>query len=133
MAILTESLEKPAQIQAVREVRLGMPLERGDEMRDFYTRLIGLCEWPPPRQIPGGWGAGHPRRGAYFIFRHDAQVDPLRRRVAIHVPSLESVQERLRQAGRDFVVERGLGRSDSRVLVADPVGHLVELRQLQPL
>lgn len=133
MAILSRQPVADATVLATHELRVEAPIERRRELRDFYVRLVGLREWPPEAQIPGGWGAGPPRCGAYFQFRHDARVERLRRRLVICVPSLSAVAERLTAEQRPCLRLRGLGPADRCLLVTDPVGHRVELRQTRSL
>lgn len=131
MAILAGERSWSASVSAVRELRIDIPHDLRERVRMFYVQLIGLPEWPPARQIPGGWCAGRPRRGVYFVYRHDVRADPLRRRMTIDVPCLDSVELRLREAAYPHLRERGLGLSDQRILVNDPAGYLVEVRELR--
>ena len=88
MKLLDDTRVSRSIVHAVHEVRVGIPLERRPQVRDFYTRVIGLPEWPAELCVPGGWCAGRPRRGIYFVYRHDADVDAMRRRITILVPRL---------------------------------------------
>ncbi|MCH7871183.1 MAG: hypothetical protein IID33_05735 [Planctomycetes bacterium] len=133
MRILADKHDPPAAVHAVREVRIGIPIERRREVSDFYTGIIGLPQWPARESLPGGWCAGSPRRGVYFAYRNDADVDAMRRRFTVLVPSLDDIEEKLRDSDRPFQRLRGLSYAEQRILVADPIGHLVELRQCQPL
>lgn len=133
MPILTKSESQRPHVQCVREVRVGVPSERLPEVVHFYSRLVGLRPWPQAWQIPGGWGAGDPPRGVYFQFRHGAFVDPLRRRLTLVVASLDELEERL--SGEEWPYRRhhSLVWSDQCIVLNDPVGHRVEIRQLQLL
>jgi hypothetical protein len=133
MKILTDKRDRNAAVQSVREVRVGIPIERRRQVRDFYADVIGLPEWPANQQLPGGWCAGLPRRGVYFAFRHDADVEVMRRRITVVVPSLDAVEQKLRESECEFERLRGLSYCEQRILVSDPIGHLIELRQCQPL
>ncbi len=133
MKILAEKHDPPAAVHAVREVRIGIPIERRREVSEFYTEIIGLPQWPARESLPGGWCAGRPRRGIYFAYRHDADVDVMRRRFTILVHSLDEIVKKLHDAEHPFERMRGLSYAEQRILVADPIGHLVELRQCQPL
>ncbi|MBU0637470.1 MAG: hypothetical protein KKB50_01290 [Planctomycetes bacterium] len=133
MPILVKSEQPPAAVECVREVRVGIPFERRREVWDFYARVLRLRPWSPRHQIPGGWGAGDPRRGIYFQYQHDPHVEPLRRRVVLTVASLSWVEQRLTEEGWPYLRQSGLGYSDQCILVSDPVGHRIELRQSQPL
>lgn len=118
-------------VQCVREVRVGVPLERLAVVQWFYVELLGLRPWPDEAQLPGGWGVGHPQRGVFMQFRHDPEVDSLRRRFTLIVPALDELEVRLTEAKWPFARHRGLSAIDQWLLVADPVGHLIEVRQAQ--
>lgn len=133
MPILAKSEAPPAEVLCVREVRVGIPAERLGEIQGFYTLALGLESWPEEMQIPGGWGLGDPQCGLYLQLEHDPQIDPMRRRLMVTVPSLAALEERLIE--REWRYERvhGLGWSDQHILVHDPAGNLIEVRQSQPL
>ncbi len=133
MAALVDRKNYTATVQAVREVRVEAPLEKLDAVRDFYLGAIGLRETPPRSQVPGGWRAGSARSGVYFVFCHDVRAEPMRRRLTVEVPDLDDVGERLAEAERPYRLERGWSRGERRILVVDPVGHLVEVRQCRLL
>ncbi|MCG3126514.1 MAG: hypothetical protein CHACPFDD_01350 [Phycisphaerae bacterium] len=126
--------KKPdAAVHAVREVRVGIPSERLSRLQQFYLGLIGLPAWPDHRQIPGGWGAGTARHSVLFCFAHDAAVDPQRPRLSLTVSSLPGLEARLSSHEVPYTRQRGLFHSDDRLLVSDPAGHLVEIRQQRTL
>ena len=133
MPIVTRKDEGRATVQCVREMHVGIPMERLADIEDFYRGVLGLRPWPPACQISGGWGVGQARCGVRVEFRHDPRVEPMRRRLALTVHGLDAVAKRLGELNWPFVRRRGLGYSDRCILVADPVGHLVELRQSRPL
>jgi hypothetical protein len=133
MPILTRSESRRPDVQCVREVRVGIPRERLREVVYFYTRLVGLRPWPEAWQIPGGWGAGDPQRGVYFQFRHAALVDPMQRRFGLVVSSLDRLEKRLGTEEWPYERRHGLAWSDQYVVLNDPVGHRIEIRQLQSL
>lgn len=133
MPILEKGKTPPTNVVCVREVRAGAPVELVDELRRFYADTLGLVPWPERRQIPGGWGVGHPERGLYLQFRHDPEVDQVRRRFALTVPSLAGLEERLLDHPWPYDRVRGFGWSDHHILLRDPAGHLIEVRQSQPL
>ncbi len=133
MKILADKRERDAAVHSVREVRVGIPIERRRQVRDFYADVIGLPEWPAHQRLPGGWCAGRPRRGIYFAYRHDADVDVMWRRITILVSSLDAVEGKLRERECEFARFRGLSHCEQHILVSDPIGHLIELRQCQPL
>jgi hypothetical protein len=131
--ILTKSAARPSEVLCVCEVRVGIPRERLDDIRRFYMETLRLPPWPDERQIPGGWGAGNPRRGLFLEFQHDPVVDPLRRRFTLVVDDLAALEERLAEQEWACQRIRGFGWSDQCVLMHDPAGHLIEVRQTQPL
>jgi hypothetical protein len=130
MPILERSEEFRSSVECVCEVRVGVPAERLPDVQRFYVALLGLPPWPDRAQLPGGWGAGDLRRGVYFQFRHDPQIEPYRRRFTLIVTSLDAAEKRLAEAGIACWRQHGLNFSDQLILVNDPVGHLIELRQL---
>jgi hypothetical protein len=128
-----QTAKHPARIQSIRLVHCGMAVERLNTVQAFYGDAIGLRAWPGPDQDPGGWGAGTPRRGIYFAFRHDPTVDPVRRRFTILVPSLDEIEQRLEAMQSPYRRRRGLGYADDVIFTSDPSGHVVELRQERTL
>ena len=123
--------EPPAElpeVHCVREVRLEIPQELLPEVQEFYTDLLGLRPWPAAEQIPGGCGLGNPARGLYLQFRHDPHVDPVRRRLTLLVPDLPQIIARLNERGWPFEHYHGFGAAEEWLVLADPVGHLIEVR-----
>jgi hypothetical protein len=133
MPILEKSKPSPATALCVREVRVGVHAERRDALARFYVETIGLAPWPAELQIPGGWGLGSPQAGLFLQFRHDPEVDPVRRRLTLIVDCLTTLEERLREEQWPYERVRGFGWTDQCLLVHDPTGHLVEVRQSQRL
>ena len=129
MEQIAESQREQPTVSCIREVRVPIPHERREEIVRFYGELLGLPPWPEVEQIPGGWGAGHPRRGLYFQYRHDPKVDPLRRRFTLTVPSLDELQQRLEEHHWPCLRHRGLGFTSRWMLISDPVRHLIEVRE----
>lgn len=117
----------------VHEVRAEVSPAALPHIQHFYGRLLGLAEWPAEAQVPGGWGAGDARRGVYFQFRHDPRVDAMRRRFTLRVARLRDVERRLREAGVPCRRRRGLSPGEDALLVTDPVGHLLEVRESRRL
>ena len=131
MAILTRTRDNPPAVHAVRELRVDIPLERRTEAVHFYCELLGLPPWPRRAQIPGGWGVGKPQCGLYLQYRHDPAVEPLRRRLTLVVASLAALEKQLAEHEWEFGHHHGLGLADEWLLLSDPVGHLLEVRQSQ--
>jgi hypothetical protein len=133
MPILTSSKSWRALVQAVREIRLGAPFESEPALRAFYGELLGLRERALKPKIPGGWMVGNSRAHIYFQHRHLPVSDPLRRRLTIAVPSLKLLEKRLKDARWSYRRRHGLNFGDDLLLITDPAGHVVEVRQSQPL
>lgn len=133
MPILVKGESRPTEVLCVREIRVGIPRELLDEIQRFYTLALRLAPWPEKRQIPGGWGVGDPERGLYLEFRHDPAVDPLRRRFTLRVDSLAELQQRLWRREWPHERVRSFGFTGPCILLHDPVGHLIEIRQSHPL
>jgi hypothetical protein len=128
MKPIAEKLVELPEILCVQEVRLEISEELLPRAREFYTDLLGLPPWPSGEQIPGGWGVGNPGRGLYLQYRHDPHVDPVRRRLALLVADLPEIMARLTEHELGFQRYRGFGGIDEWLIVADPVGHLIEIR-----
>lgn len=124
---------RPPELQCVREVRVGMSAERRADALRFYVDLLGLPPWPAEHQMPGGWGGGEPARGLLLQQRHDAPVDPVRRRLLVYVSSLERLEASLLEADWPYQRSHGLISGDDCIHVADPVGHRIEVRQIRDL
>ena len=133
MPILEKGKSAPASVHCVREVCAGIPRELLSELQLFYTETLGLTPWPGNAQIPGGWGVGNPQCGLYLQFRHDPAVDPVRRRFTLTVARLATLEARLLEREWPYRRVRGFGWSDQTVLLRDPAGHLIEVRQSSPL
>lgn len=133
MPILVKGKLPPTAVSCVREVRVGVPLERMPEVEHFYIATLGLETWPAEHQIPGGWGLGNPQCGLYLEHRHDPEVNPVRRRFTLTAPSLAIVEERLAASEWPYERVRGFGICERYLLVHDPAGHLIEVRQSLPL
>lgn len=122
-----------SEVHCVREVRLGIPAHAPHESIRFYTELLGLPPWPRPREVPGTYGLGNPRRGLLLERRHDPDVDEVRRRLTLVVPDLDLLEKRLRDFAWPYERVHGLGFSGHRIYLHDPAGHRVEVRQSRPL
>lgn len=133
MATLPTRETERTFVHGIREIRVGVAAERRTAVLAFYSEVLGLAAWPAARQIPGGIGVGPERRGLFFQDRHDPAVDSFRRRLVLVVSSLDAVAERLKEREWSFVRRRGLSATDEWIMVCDPTGHRLELRQLQPL
>ncbi|MGE0479755.1 MAG: hypothetical protein AB7Q17_04710 [Phycisphaerae bacterium] len=133
MPILQPNRDPLPTLHSIREVRLGFAAERRALVEHFYTRVLGFGLWPPERQIPGGFGAGDARRGILLQLRHDPPTEPMRRRCTLAVPSLDAAEARLKEHEQAYTRTRGFGISDDALVVTDPTGHRLELRQLRQM
>lgn len=133
MPILERGKPRPTAVECIREVRVGIPRELIDDLLCFYTDLLGIPLWPPSAQIPGGLGLGDPIAGLYLQFRHDPEIDSVRRRFTLVVDSLLELEKRLQAARHPYQRYRGFGWTDQFILLSDPAGHLIVIRQSQML
>lgn len=133
MPILERGKPRPTTVECIREVRVGISRERLEEMLDFYADVLGLHRWAQRWQTPGGEGLGDPIPGLYLQYRHDPEIDPVRRRVTLVVNSLTDLEKRLQENERSYRRYRGFGWTDQYILLHDPAGHLIEIRQSQSL
>ncbi len=95
----------------------------------FYEEILGVPPWPLRWRLPGGFGAGDPQRGIFYEYRHDPTIDPMRRRATVVVPSLDEIAARLEEHEWPFERCRGLGAGDECLVVVDPAGHRLEVRE----
>ncbi len=133
MSIFDPSPEPVTEVQAVREVRIGIAAHLREESVRFYADLLGLPIWPARRQLPGCIGLGHFRRGVLLETQHDPQIDDARRRATMIVPDLATLARRLEEMPWPYEWVRGFGFADSRIVLQDPSGHRIEVRQFQVL
>lgn len=133
MPIFSKSQTPPPAIESVREVRVEIPFERLADIIHFYVQVLGIPPWDQDKQLPGGWGAGDPRQGLYFQYKHDPHVDPMRRRLLLTTPSLNETAQRLLSYEWPFNVIRGLYPSERHISLLDPIGHRLEIRERHAL
>lgn len=133
MSIFDPSPEPITEMQAVREVRVGIASHLREESVRFYADLLGLPIWPDRRQLPGCIGLGHPRKGLLLETQHDPQIDDARRRMTLIVPDLAGLAKRLEELEWPYEHVRGFGFADNRIVLHDPSGHRIEVRQFQTL
>lgn len=133
MPILERGKPRPTMVECVREVRVDVPRERLEDLLRFHADLLGLTAWHKRWQIPGGAGLGSPIAGLYLQFRHDPEVDPVRRRYTLVVDSLDHLEKRLQELEWRYRRYRGFGWTDQHILLRDPAGHLIEIRQSQTI
>ncbi len=116
------------QIHAVGDVRLESPPSCEERLRLFYRDLIGLRE-------PGGASSAsqlafeaHGRRVVIHL-SHEAMASPMRRRLLIQVDSLGRMWERLTARSIECWEYPGMGIGDRRLVVLDPAGNRIELKE----
>lgn len=127
MGILADP-QRPPEVHAVSEVRIEVSFDRLAEARGFYEDLLGLRPWPAERHPPGGWGLGDCHQGVLLMYRHDAETDPVRRRLTLIVASLDRIEQRLVAERRDYQRLHGVSYASQAILLPDPDGNVIELR-----
>lgn len=120
-------------VHALREVRLPAPHERVAAAAEFYSDVLELERWPADRQLPGGLGLGDPRQGVFLQFRHAPRDDAMRPRCTLLVRDLDEVVRRLEDRGAVYERLHGLCVSDDCILVLDPAGNRVVIRQTRAI
>ncbi|MBI5864536.1 MAG: hypothetical protein HZB38_08520 [Planctomycetes bacterium] len=130
MPILERSTCRSPMPDVVREIRCDVPWERCDEVRSFYCDTLDLDAWPPAAQLPGCLCYGPVQRGILLQIVHtEPHVDLVRRRFTLVVESLDRIARRLVSRGWEFERVRGFFASDDRIVVADPLGRRIEIRE----
>ena len=129
MALEPTSVTLVCRLEAVREVRVESAPERQAESLRFYGDVLGLTRWPARLEPPGCVGFGPVRRGLVLEMRHDPAVDPNKRRLSLTVASLDLFARQLELAGATFERTIGFWPSESAIVVSDPVGHRIEVRE----
>lgn len=119
-------------IHAIADVRIECPPEAEDRLRWFYADVLGLRP-----AVPGDDAAG-PAFAAHGLVlrievRPDARPSPVRRRLVVQIDSLVDAEQRLRDMGLGSELLRGMGIGDRRLVVLDPAGNRVELKEVQLL
>lgn len=130
---LRKAMRGNPRIHAISDVRIEAPPGREEVLRKLYRDLLGLCEaQPPPELAPALAFEAHGRRLNVRILR-EAMASPMRRRLLIEVDSLEQAAERLWRSGFSCELMLGMGIGDRRVVLLDPGGNRVELKEVRPL
>lgn len=119
-------------IHAVGDVTMECPPGREDGLRRFYGEIIGLREIPDG-EASGGLAFMAHQRQVVVRFRPNAATSPMRRRLVVVVDSLEETGERLREIGVTWRRHFGMGVGDQRLIIIDPGGNRIELKQVWPL
>jgi hypothetical protein len=121
------------RLEAIADVHLESPPHRRERIRRFYSRLIGLAERPREADVPEDLCFASELLRLRVRVTADALPSPNRRRALIRVPSLPMLMEALSEQGFTYQIQRGLSFFDRRLLVLDPAGNLVELKEELPL
>lgn len=123
----------PARVQAVNHVHLDVPPGAAEAMRAFYVDLLGmpLLDRRDAPDVELCFGAN--RLQMRLVVRERPDVRPNRRRLTLAIESLDEQVKSFDEAGVRHKRYRGIWFTESRLLVHDPVGHLLELRQAWPL
>jgi catechol-2,3-dioxygenase len=119
---------KPVRrVEAIETVRLEVRPPAVEGMADFYGRVLGLDASEP------GEDALAYRVGKLEIrvrTSKEARVPMPRRRLLLEVHRLSEVTARLREEGIDYHLTHEVGFGQPRVLVRDPAGHRLGLKQV---
>lgn len=116
-------------VQCVREIHVPISFHRRARTVRFYVDFLGLKPWPRSVQIPGGIGVGPTRRGLLLRYAHDSTADPMRRRLCFTTPAIARVERVLLDRGWPFDRVRTIGWGGTYLVVNDPEGHRIEIRQ----
>lgn len=120
---------EPSRIQAVDHVNLEAPYGVDEGMRWFYGEVAALeevsCDDPATNRL-----CFRSRQIELRVnFVDSPEIDPLKPRVTILVPSLSEVGERLEERSVPYTTLTGVMYTDRRLEVHDPAGNRVVLRQ----
>jgi len=121
---------KPSRIHAVEHIHLEAPLGLDDDLIWFYTE-VGCME-----HVARGAGVEGDLRfkssliEVKFHVVDAPKIDAVARRLTLIVPSLRDTEELLEEHRIAFTTQRGLEFTDQRLVLNDPVGYRLELRQL---
>lgn len=122
---------KPSRLQAVDDVAIEVPAGMEDAFRWFYGEVGHLLE---VSSVEDGrlLGFRSARLELRLMVRERPEVDPVRRRLTLLVPSLARAMEQLDEHGVAWWPISSLVGTDRRIAALDPAGHRVELKQEWP-
>lgn len=123
---------RPSRIQAIDNVCMEGPVSRVEDLRWFYTTIGALREAPADGKCDSTLRFRSARIELSVRLVGAPQVEPIRRRVTLAVPSLDAAMSALDERGMTYVEEHGLSFTDRRVVVQDPAGHRIELKRDWP-
>jgi hypothetical protein len=115
-------------LEAVETVWLEVQPSAVEAMAGFYGRVLGL-----DGRDPGADALAY-RVGKLELrvrTREDARRPMPRRRLLLEVYRLSEVRARLRDEGIDYEVTHEVGYGQPRVMVMDPAGHRLGLKEVR--
>lgn len=121
------------RLHAVSEVRMEIADYAVPQTLAFWREVFELLPWPLDRNPPGAVGIGPTRRGLLLTLAHDPRPDPRRRRIVLVVDSLEVLAQRLASGAMSFERTRGVFATDDAIVVLDPTGNRIEIRQFRSI
>ena len=119
------------RIQAVDRVVLEAPAHCREALRTFYGELIGLNELDTDSP-ESGLRFGTRRLDLSIRFVDSPDVDGLSSRLVIGVALLGRLESELHERSIEFRRRQGLSWTDRRLVLLDPAGHRIELKQEWP-
>lgn len=122
-----------ARLHAIDHIHVDVPGGAADVMQRFYGDLLGLplLDRRDAPDVELTFGAN--RLQMRLVLRERPAVNANRRRLTLEVASLDEVAKLLRESRIEFHRYRGIWFTESRLLLHDPAGHLIELRQVWPM
>ncbi len=128
------TMENSGRLIAVGHVEIQAPPGIEAELCWFYGRWLGLEE--VQNDQPSN---GHPvlrfrseRLELRIRLLHQPQIESIDGRVRFAVPSLESAADTLKENAYEFQWLRGLSWTDRMLVLADPAGNRIIVRQNWP-
>lgn len=123
-----------SEVEAVKDVRAEARPELVEISREFYSEILGLIPettGPTAHQDPQTTELRFvgQRHRLILSFLPHPRINTVKRIALITVKSLEQVRHDLDDRRIEYFPSRSLGGAAERLLVADPSGNLLELRQ----
>lgn len=130
-----EDREKIPRLEVLRDISIQVPRGLEATVRFFYASCLGLLEEGAQAVDPSGSVFAFSGQDYRLLVELvDFTIDPgVRRRVVLVVRHLDEVEEALKSNGVAYTSERILAATGRRVLVTDPAGYRLEIRQTWPL
>lgn len=122
-----------SRILAVEHVELESPFGLESDVRWFYGELAALDEVAAaPESASSAIAFRSARIELRIRFLETPQIDEVKLRTTILVPSLRDVIHECRARRIDFTPISGVVWTDRRIQLLDPAGNRVELKQSWP-